>query len=305
MLTFGSLFAGIGGMDLGLERAGMKCVWQCEIDDYATRVLEKHWPTVRRHRDVRTFPPRPKRDWLCDVVAGGFPCQPVSCAGRRQAQRDPRWLWPHFARTVRVLRPSYVIVENVPGLLSTGYGFGDVVGDLAAMGFDAEWAVLPACAFGATHPRERVFVVAYAAGKRKRRVSGGQRTEGQGTNHAGGRGETCSDVDGKRRQGVNGRPKTDVAAECAESRRQEAINASNANGNGICHEARIYRAGGEITALPYACWGPINPAWAELLMGFPIGWSELEGSATPSSRKSRSSSAGSSSKTRRRHDRSV
>src|SRR5262245_38127917 len=113
-LTFGSLFAGIGGFDLGFERAGMKCVWQVEIDPYATKVLEKHWPHVRRHDDVQTFPPA--GDWRCDVICGGFPCQPVSLAGKRRGQDDERWLWPHFSRIIRELRPRFAVVENVPGL---------------------------------------------------------------------------------------------------------------------------------------------------------------------------------------------
>src|SRR5262245_52410373 len=181
-MTFGSLFSGIGGMDLGLERAGLRCMWQVEINEYARRVLERHWPDVPRFGDVAAFPPADADDGGCevqaeatepggdeshdrlslrvDLICGGFPCQPVSVAGRRQAQRDPRWLWPHFARVVRVLRPRYVLVENVPGLLVRG--IDDVLGDLAEMGFDAEWCCLPASAFGAPHLRERVFVVAYA-----------------------------------------------------------------------------------------------------------------------------------------------
>ncbi len=82
-LTFGSLFAGIGGFDLGFERAGMVCKWQVEIDDYCRQVLAKHWPEVRRHDDVRTFPPRPKGPWSVDLICGGFPCQPVARGGQR------------------------------------------------------------------------------------------------------------------------------------------------------------------------------------------------------------------------------
>ena len=127
-----SLFAGIGGLELGLERAGMTVVGQVEIDPYCRRVLAKHWPEVPRHDDVRTAvewwrggDPRP----VVDLVCGGFPCQPVSVAGQRLAQADPRWLWPAFHTVVRGLRPRYVLVENVPGLLAAG--MGDVLGDLA------------------------------------------------------------------------------------------------------------------------------------------------------------------------------
>lgn len=160
MLTFGSLFSGIGGLDLGLERAGWTCRWQVEIDDYCRRVLERHWPDVKRYEDVRDVGAHNLEP--VSLICGGFPCQPVSLAGRQLAQRDERWLWPEFARVVRELRPRFVLVENVPGLLVRG--MGDVLGDLAACGYDAEWQVLPAAAFGAPHRRERVFIVAYANG---------------------------------------------------------------------------------------------------------------------------------------------
>lgn len=158
-MTFGSLFAGIGGMDLGLERAGMRCVWQVEIDDYCRRVLERHWPDVRRWDDVRTFPPF--GEWGCDLLAGGPPCQPVSVIGNRMVQDDKRWLWPEFKRIIRTIGPRFVLVENVAGLLVRG--IGDVLGDLAQMGFDAEWFCVQAAQFGAPHQRERVFVAAWKA----------------------------------------------------------------------------------------------------------------------------------------------
>jgi DNA (cytosine-5)-methyltransferase 1 len=169
-LTFGSLFAGIGGLDLGLERAGMECRWQVEIDDYATRVLERHWTGVRRWRDVRTFPPTGE-DWRCDLICGGFPCPPVSLAGRRGGATDERWLWPEFCRIVRCIRPRYVLVENVPGLLSADAGrlFGGILRDLAHCGYDAEWSLFSACAVGAPHTRERVFIMAYPNSQRWQR----------------------------------------------------------------------------------------------------------------------------------------
>lgn len=160
MLTFGSLFSGIGGLDLGLERAGMQCVWQCEIDDYARRVLAKHWPDVRRHDDVRTFPPTRAEEWQCDIICGGFPCQDISKIGDGAGMSGQRsGLWGDFARIVGVVRPQFVIVENVATLL--GRGLGRVLGDLATLGFDAEWHCFPATSVGAPHKRERVWVVAH------------------------------------------------------------------------------------------------------------------------------------------------
>jgi DNA (cytosine-5)-methyltransferase 1 len=161
MLTFGSLFAGIGGFDLGFERAGMRCVWQVEIDDYCQRVLAKHWPDVRRWDDVRTFPPA--GDWYADVICGGFPCQDISNAGKRVGITGERsGLWTEFARVIGVVRPRIVVVENVAALL--GRGMGTVLGDLSELWYDAEWHVVPAAAVGAPHIRERVWILANACG---------------------------------------------------------------------------------------------------------------------------------------------
>lgn len=155
-MIVGSLFTGIGGIDLGLERAGMRVAWQCERNDYCRAVLDRHWPDVPCYPDVHELGSATPR---VDVLAGGFPCQPVSTAGKRRGQDDERWLWPEFARMVGVLRPRFVLVENVTGLLTRG--MGDVLGDLAACGYDAEWDCLPACAIGASHERDRVWIVAY------------------------------------------------------------------------------------------------------------------------------------------------
>lgn len=157
-MTFGSLFSGIGGMDLGLERAGMECRWQVEIDPYCTKVLKRHWPNVRRFGDITYVDP--KELGTVDLIAGGFPCQDVSHAGKRVGIDGARsGLWAHQLRLVRHLRPRFVLVENVTGLLDRG--IGRVLGDLARFGYDAEWTVLSACAFGAPHPRERLFILAY------------------------------------------------------------------------------------------------------------------------------------------------
>lgn len=158
MLTFGSLFAGIGGIDLGLERAGMRCAWQVEIDDYAQKVLAKHWPNVPRYRDVRECGAHNLA--RVDVLAGGFPCQDISEAGTRAGLAGSRsGLWFEYLRLIGELQPRYVLVENVSALLTRG--MGTVLGGLAEIGYDAEWQSLPAAAFGAPHYRERVFVVAY------------------------------------------------------------------------------------------------------------------------------------------------
>jgi DNA (cytosine-5)-methyltransferase 1 len=160
-LLYGSLFSGIGGIDLGFDRAGLKCAWQVEIDPFARKVLEKHWPGVPKHDDIRTFKPT-----AVDVIAGGFPCQDISNAGKRAgiAEGTRSGLWSEYVRIIREVRPKFVVVENVGALLVRG--IGRVLGDLAESGYDAEWDVLRASRFGAAHRRERVFIVAYPAGIR-------------------------------------------------------------------------------------------------------------------------------------------
>lgn len=157
-----SLFSGIGGLELGLERAGMTVVGQVELDVFCRSVLGKNWPHVPKHTDVRTTmkwwnsEPRPR----VDVVCGGYPCQPFSTAGKMLAAQDPRHLWPAFADVLRELRPDYAILENVPAHVRLG--FDRVLGDLAELGFDAEWSLVHAAAVGAPHRRPRLFVLAYS-----------------------------------------------------------------------------------------------------------------------------------------------
>jgi len=144
-----SLFAGIGGLDLGLERAGMRVVGQVEKDPFCQRVLARHWPEVPRHDDVRTAIDwwRSHRRPTVDVVAGGFPCQ--------------RWLWPAMADVIDALRPGWVVWENVPGLRTRGLSV--VLADLDRLGYRCRVGEISACALGSPHPRRRLFGVAHAA----------------------------------------------------------------------------------------------------------------------------------------------
>jgi DNA (cytosine-5)-methyltransferase 1 len=161
-MKFISLFSGIGGFDLGFERAGMECVAQVEIDDFCQKVLAKHWPNVPKFKDVKDVGKHNLP--AADVIVGGFPCQPHSLAGKRKASEDERDLWPEFSRIVSEIKPHWVVAENVRGLLSSEDGrfFGRVLRDLAAGGYRIEWQLLPASAFGAPHQRERVIIVAHS-----------------------------------------------------------------------------------------------------------------------------------------------
>lgn len=159
-MTLGSVFSGIGGMDLGFKRAGFDVRWQIEIDPFCRAVLAKHWPNVRRYEDVRTVDAEQLE--RVDCIVGGFPCQDVSNAGRRAGLSGERsGLYRELLRCIRVVRPLYAVLENVAALLHRG--MGEVLGDLAEIGYGAEWDCLPACAVGALHHRDRVFVTAICA----------------------------------------------------------------------------------------------------------------------------------------------
>ncbi len=165
------LFSGIGGFSLGLERTGgFETVAFCKIEEFPRKVLNKHWPEVPIYHDVRTLTKDIlDRDGIAvDVITGGFPCQDLSVAGKRAGMGEGTrsGLWSEIVRLIGELRPRYVIVENVAGLLSgpsekRGGWFGRVLGDLAKCGYDAEWENIPASALGAPHRRERVWIVAH------------------------------------------------------------------------------------------------------------------------------------------------
>jgi DNA (cytosine-5)-methyltransferase 1 len=158
-MIHGSLFSGIGGFDLGFQRAGIETAWQVEINSYCRRVLERHFPNAVRFEDIRTVGSHnlPK----VDILSGGFPCQDISNAGKRAGIDGERsGLWSEYARIIRELRPKYVVVENVSALLVRG--IERVLGDLATCGYDAEWNCIRASDVGAPHRRERVWIVAYA-----------------------------------------------------------------------------------------------------------------------------------------------
>lgn len=155
MLSVGSLFSGIGGIDLGLESTGhFRTIWNSEINPYGCRVLKTHWPNVPNLGDVRTIKAPPR----ADVVAGGFPCQDLSYAGKGRGLRGARsGLFYEMLRIVDETRPRWVVAENVPGLITRG--LGEVLGAISGLGYDSWWDTLPAAYVGAPHLRYRVVLV--------------------------------------------------------------------------------------------------------------------------------------------------
>jgi DNA (cytosine-5)-methyltransferase 1 len=225
-ITFGSLFAGIGGFDLGFERAGIVCKWQVEIDDYATKVLEKHWLNVHRERDIRQCG-KHNLEYV-DVICGGFPCQDISYAGLGAGLDGERsGLFFEAIRLVSELQPRVVVLENVAALLTRG--LDRVLGTLAEIGFDAEWHCIPAAAFGAPHIRDRVWIVAYSGHSRilQRRLNEGTGEESDQLRRIRG------DVLSGREQGSEILADSDVERQSRKLRQDESWEASS---TGRCGE---------------------------------------------------------------------
>jgi DNA (cytosine-5)-methyltransferase 1 len=162
-VKFLSLFAGIGGFDLGLEHAGMQPVGQVEINPFCQRVLAHHWPNVKRMGDIKNV--KGTEFGEVDLVCGGVPCQPASTAGKRRGTADDRWLWPEAFRLVRVIQPRWCLFENVRGItsLESGVVFDSLLTELETYGYEVQSFCVPACAVDAPHRRDRVWIIAYNA----------------------------------------------------------------------------------------------------------------------------------------------
>ena len=162
-LTHLSLFSGIGGLDLAAEMAGFRTVGQCEWADYPTKVLEKHWPGVPRWRDIRTLTGESFHEKTglrtVDVISGGFPCQPFSVAGKRRGKEDDRYLWPEMLRVISELRPTWIVGENVAGIVNMA--LDQVYADLENEGYSVQAFIIPACAVDAPHRRDRCAIISH------------------------------------------------------------------------------------------------------------------------------------------------
>lgn len=155
MKTHLDLFSGIGGFALAAQWNGLTTVGFSEIEPYACKILKRHWPDVPNFGDVRFMDGQP-----CDLLTGGFPCQPFSCAGKRAGKADDRHLWPHMLRVIAASRPTWVLGENVPGIIRME--LDQVLSDLEGLGYATWPVVIPACAVDAPHRRKRVWIVGHA-----------------------------------------------------------------------------------------------------------------------------------------------
>ena len=173
-LTHVSLCSGIGGIDLAAEWAGFTTVAQCEIDEYASKVLKKNFKGVPNLHDIRTVTNARLREYGIDpasitVLSAGFPCQPYSLAGKGKGDGDERDLWGEVARCIGEIKPRWFVGENTPGLFARANQryFKRILAGLAALGYSVSWGIWGACDVGAPHRRDRVFIVAYADSKRR------------------------------------------------------------------------------------------------------------------------------------------
>jgi len=295
-LTVGSLFSGCGGLDLGIERAGFETIWFCENDKWCRKILEKRWPGIPIYDDARNFQPED-----VDILIGGFPCQPVSFAGRRNGTDDPKWLWTAYERAIRILRPQYIIVENVPGLFR--HGFEDVLSDLAVQGYNAGWFSLQSSDIGAPHRRKRVFILATDSS----RLGFGQDSGGSSEEQGEARGREKNDYFPQRlgeksispaalADTVSGRFKKRQSKwelQLIESEHQAPSDPDSQyeyragripgtrgqefTDSDFGNYAEAIRRWSELNGLPPAPrddFGRLSPYFVEWMMGFPEGWTE-------------------------------
>lgn len=153
------LFSGIGGFTLGLERAGMQTMAFCEIDKFCQKVLKKHWPHIPIHDDITKLDGKQYAGTI-DLICGGYPCQPFSVAGKQKGHQDARHLWPEMLRIIKDAKPEWVVAENVEGHIKLG--LDAVLNDLESEGYTCWTFIIPACAIGAPHQRNRVWIIANA-----------------------------------------------------------------------------------------------------------------------------------------------
>jgi DNA (cytosine-5)-methyltransferase 1 len=167
MLTHGSLFSGIGGFDLAAQRCGFQNIFQCEIDSFCQKVLVKNFPNTTKFHDIREFDATDYQ-FKIDVLTGGFPCQPFSVAGKQRGSEDDRSLWSEMFRVIQQIKPTYIIAENVRGLLTTENGlvFGQAISDLENATYSVQPFLIPACSVNAPHERQRLWIIAYSDGLR-------------------------------------------------------------------------------------------------------------------------------------------
>ncbi len=167
-MNHASLFSGIGGFDLAAEWMGWNNIFQVEIDEFCQKVLAKNFPNTKRYKDIKQFDGTPYSG-IVDIITGGFPCQPFSVAGKRKGKEDDRFLWHEMLRIIRESKPTWVVAENVSGIITQGAGlvFEQVCSEMENEGYEVQPFIIPACAVNAPHRRDRTWFIAYSDSNRK------------------------------------------------------------------------------------------------------------------------------------------
>ena len=299
MISFLSLFTGIGGFDLGLERAGMRCIGQVEKDKKCMAWLKHRWPEVKRVEDIKNV--KGNEFGAVDLVCGGFPCQPHSNAGKKLRTRDDRYLWPEMLRVIHSIQPQppeWVLGENVSAIDdSTDMVLDRTITDLESIGYEVGPPIeIPACSVGAPHERKRVFIVAHSNSTRLREQSIKKQRAG---------GKVINELNGSDGGGLWATP---AARDCKGKNSAKHLSKERGHQDQLPNQVALW-------ATPRAIYGEhpgmkdtshltgqirngssvptgkeeesrqLNPEFVRWLMGFPAGWLSCEGMETRLSRK--------------------
>lgn len=267
-LTHVDLFSGIGGFAIAARWTGFRTVAFCECEPYAQRVLRKHWPDVPIHDDVRTFPGASYAG--ATLLTGGFPCQPFSLAGKRGGARDDRFLWPAMVAVIEAVGPTWIIGENVPGIVTME--LDRCASDLEAQGYAVWPVILPACAVGAFHRRDRVWIVAH------REKSGLEGPDSTRPTRADGRSSErgCDVADTTKRQD-DGRKRGELDEDTGQGRREHT--SAHAGGEDVPDAGRGRGEGarGGECGQPDAAWWEPEPNVGRVATGIPARVDRLRG----------------------------